>query len=106
MQMDITAVVLYDKLTEEEKEAVIAAVQAWLEEAQLQNVPIISGEDFRKTLTEADVLLTTDEIMNNPVKQFFIPMVPLAGTDGEIILMRTIYRLLCRYGNKGGIAYA
>ena len=102
MQMDITAVVLYDKLMEEEKEAVTAIVKEWIP----SSIPIISDGNFQQVLGSADVLITTDEIMDNPVKQFFIPMVPLAGTDGEIILMRTIYRLLCRYGNKGGIAYA
>ena len=68
--------------------------------------PLITNGDYTDCLEQADVLLTTDELPGNPVKQFFIPMVPLAGTDGELIVMRTIYRLLCRYGNKGGIAYA
>ena len=106
MQMEISAVILYDKLMAEEKATVIAAVNEWKEAAQLTDIPIIGDGDYNNCLEQADVLLTTDELPGNPVKQFFIPMVPLAGTDGEIILMRTIYRLLCRYGNKGGIAYA
>ena len=77
-----------------------------MKELITSSIPNISDGNFLQVLESADVLITTDEIMDNPVKQFFIPMVPLAGTDGEIILMRTIYRLLCRYGNKGGIAYA
>jgi len=67
---------------------------------------LIADGNYTDCLKQADVLLTTDELPSNPMKQFFIPMVPLAGTDGEFIVMRTIYRLLCRYGNKGGIAYA
>ena len=106
MQMDITAVILFDKLAADEKETVTATVQTWLADRNLQTVPLIGNGDFNAILQDADVLLTTDEILDNPVRQFFIPMVPLAGTDGEILLMRTIYRLLCRYGNKGGIAYA
>ena len=107
MQMDITAIVIYDnKLMAEEKETVITAVEDWKASSRLPDIPVITDGDYQQYLAEADVLLTTDEIMNNPVKQFFIPMVPLAGTDGEILVMRTIYRLLCRYGNKGGIAYA
>lgn len=57
-------------------------------------------------MDNSDLLLTTNEIVNTKAKQFFIPMVPLAGTTGEIVTLRTLYRLLCRYGNKGGIAYA
>ena len=106
MQMEIAAVILYDKLMAEEKETVIAAVEEWKKASQLTDIPIIADGDYNNCLEQADVLLTTDELPGNPVKQFFIPMVPLAGTDGELILMRTIYRLLCRYGNKGGIAYA
>ena len=104
--MKISAVILYDKLMADERDAVIAAVEDWKKSAQLPDIPVIADGDYNDCLEEADALLTTDELPGNPVKQFFIPMVPLAGTDGELILMRTMYRLLCRYGNKGGIAYA
>ena len=106
MQMEISAVILYDKLTDEEKDTVIDAVEDWKKTAQLPDIPLIADGNYTDCLEQADVLLTTDELPGNPVKQFFIPMVPLAGTDGELIVIRTIYRLLCRYGNKGGIAYA
>jgi len=106
MQLTVSAVILYDKLMPEEKTAVTAAVEEWKNAAGLQHIPIIADGSYNSCLEQADVLLTTDELPDNPVRQFFIPMVPLAGTDGEVILMRTIYRLLCRYGNKGGIAYA
>lgn len=106
MQMEISAVILYDKLTDEERNAVIVAVEDWKKAAQIPIIPLIADGNYTDCLEQADVLLTTDELPDNPVKQFFIPMVPLAGTDGELIVMRTIYRLLCRYGNKGGIAYA
>jgi len=106
MQYHITAVILFDKLTEEEKDAVIQSVENWKTTARLSGLPIITDGNYETCLEQADILVTTDEIPGNPVKQFFIPMVPLAGTEGEIQLMRTMYRLLCRYGNKGGIAYA
>ena len=106
MQMELSAVILYDKLMDEERNAVIVAVEDWKKAAQIPIIPILTDGDYKDCLEQADVLLTTDELPGNPVKQFFIPMVPLAGTDGELIVMRTIYRLLCRYGNKGGIAYA
>ena len=52
-----------------------------------------------------DILLTTNEIYNTKARQLFIPMVPLTGTEGEIAELRAMYRLLCRYGKKGGVAY-
>ena len=106
MQMEITAVILFDKLIAEETDAVTATVEEWKTALGLPDIPVIADGDYKDCLEQADVLLTTDELPGNPVKQFFIPMVPLAGTDGELTVMRTIYRLLCRYGNKGGIAYA
>ena len=106
MEMNITGIILFEKLTAEEKESVTAAAEEWKTGAGLPDIPVISDGSFQPFLDKADVLVTTDELIHNPVKQFFIPMVPLAGTEGEILLMRTIYRLLCRYGNKGGIAYA
>ena len=92
----------------EEKVKSLSDIQKeeWKKAEQLPDIPILTDGDYTDCLEQADVLLTTDELPGNPVKQFFIPMVPLAGTDGELIVMRTIYRLLCRYGNKGGIAYA
>jgi len=106
MQYHIAAVILYDKLTGDEKESVITTVEDWKKSERMPDIPIITNGDYRACLEQADILVTTDELPEHPVKQFFIPMVPLAGTEGEIRLMRTMYRLLCRYGNKGGIAYA
>jgi len=57
-------------------------------------------------MEKTDILLTTNELINIRTRQFFLPMVPLAGTEGELRIMRTLYRILCRYGNKGGIVYA
>lgn len=100
MQMEPTAVILYDNLTDEERQ--------WMQEQidKVCTIPIILGKDGQEIMDGADVLLTTNQILSTKTKQFFIPMVPMAGATGELAVMRTIYRLLCRYGDKGGIAYA
>ena len=113
LQLHLSAVVLYDKLQPEEKEATRRTVQQWLEakapapsSGGTLSVPILENAESQQNIDRADILLTTDEIMNTKARQLFIPMVPLAGTEGELVLMRSIYRLLCRYGAKGGIVYA
>ena len=64
------------------------------------------GSNHQELINQADIFLTTNEILDIKTRQFFIPMMPMAGTNGEIFILRALYRLLCRYGNKGGIAYA
>lgn len=100
MQMELPAVVVYDNLTDDEIQ--------WMTERirRVSSVRIMTSREAKGVIEEADLLLTTNQMVNIGVKQFFIPMVPMAGTGGEIAMMRTMYRLLCRYGNKGGIAYA
>lgn len=100
LQMNIDAVILYDNLSDREKTKYSSLITA------AGNIPIYNGRDGQALIDAADVLLTTNEIISTKTKQFFIPMVPMAGTTGEIMLSRALYRLLCRYGDKGGITYA
>lgn len=100
MEMELSAVVVYDNLTDDEIQWMTERVRT------VSPAPILTSREGKSIINEADLLLTTNQMVNIETKQFFIPMVPLAGAGGEIAMMRTIYRLLCRYGNKGGIAYA
>ncbi len=100
LHMKLQCVILYDNLSDKEKEIYCGRIRKYTD------VPILDGKDSQMMMDNSDLLLTTNEIVNTKAKQFFIPMVPLAGTTGEIVTLRTLYRLLCRYGNKGGIAYA
>lgn len=100
LKMNLQGVILYDNLTDKEKDIYKERI------CKYTDVPVLDGKDSHEMMDASDLLLTTNEIVNTKAKQFFIPMVPLAGTTGEIVTLRTLYRLLCRYGNKGGVAYA
>lgn len=99
LAMTLSAVVLYDNLTGEDRTDMEAAVRAAC------GAPVLSAEEGREVIRGADILLTTDELLDPGTKQLFLPMVALIGASGEAAMLRGIYRLLCRYGKKGGIAY-
>ena len=99
LEMEISGVVLFNNLTDQEKAALKERI------SDFGQVPVYDTEKGQAVINEADVFLTTNEVFNTKTKQLFIPMVPLTGTEGEIAQLRAVYRLLCRYGNKGGVAY-
>lgn len=99
LRMKLSAVVLYDNLTGDDRSAMAKAVRA------VTAAPVLSADEGREAIRSSDILLTTDELLDPGTKQLFLPMVALIGASGEISLLRGIYRLLCRYGEKGGIAY-
>ncbi len=97
--METAGVVFFGNLPEEEKAAIREKISAF------GDVPIYEADAGQAVIDGADVFLTTNEVFNAKTRQLFIPMVPLVGTEGEIAQMRAVYRLLCRYGEKGGVAY-
>lgn len=100
MGMKTGAVIFYDNVGEKDR----AAYEKQL--AGEKEIPLLSmGEDGQKAIDSSDVLLTTHEILNTSVRQLFIPMISPVGISGEIAFMKALYRLLCRYGRKGGMAY-
>ncbi len=99
LEMETTGVVFFGNLSEEEKAAIREKVSFF------GAVPVYEAEAGQAVIDDADIFLTTNEVFNTKTRQLFIPMVPLVGTEGEIAQMRAVYRLLCRYGEKGGVAY-
>ena len=99
LHMKPAGVVLFSNLTKEDAE------ENRKEISSLGDIPVYSEEEGQKAMEGADILLTTNEIYGASVRQLFIPMVPLAGTEGEMALLTSIYRLLCRHGRKGGMTY-
>lgn len=99
LHMELIGVILYDNLPPKEREFMAGKVHA------LSSAPVLDMKEGENLLKGADLLLTTNELMDLQVKQLFIPMIPLVGAGGELQTLRAVYRQLCRYGNKGGIAY-
>lgn len=99
LHMKVGPVLLFDNLSESDS--------AWMRK-KVQSIcaaEVLSMEEGQDGIGKADLLLTTNEILNPGTRQLFIPMVALVGASGERHMLRGIYRALCRYGNKGGIAY-
>ena len=94
-----SGIVFFDNLTEDDKKTLREEIAA------VGDIPIYDSREGQAVMDACDILLTTNEIYNTKARQLFIPMVPLTGTEGEIAELRAMYRLLCRYGKKGGVAY-
>ena len=98
--MNLEGIIFYKNLSDEEKNIYSKKIKSYTDS------PIYDESSGLTIMEQADILLTTNELLSIRTKQFFIPMMPMAGTNGEISILRTLYRILCRYGNKGGITYA
>lgn len=99
LRISISAVVLYDNLPEKDKQFMTDKIHA------LCRAPILSPADGQSCIESADLCLTTHEILELKTRQLFIPMIALVGAGGEMQMLRAVYRLLCQYGEKRGIAY-
>ena len=99
LHLTCSGVVFFDNLTEDDKKILREEIAA------VGDIPIYDSRKGQAVMDACDILLTTNEIYNTKARQLFIPMVPLTGTEGEIAELRAMYRLLCRYGKKGGVAY-
>ena len=99
LHLACAGIVFFDNLTEDDKKILREEIAA------AGDIPIYNSQDGQAVMDACDILLTTNEIYNTKARQLFIPMVPLTGTEGEIAELRAMYRLLCRYGKKGGVAY-
>ena len=99
LRLACAGIVFFDNLTEDDKKILREEIAA------VGDIPIYNSQDGQAVMDSCDILLTTNEIYNTKARQLFIPMVPLTGTEGEIAELRAMYRLLCRYGKKGGVAY-
>ena len=99
LHLACAGIVFFDNLTEDDKKILREEIAA------VGDIPIYNSQDGQAVMDACDILLTTNEIYNTKARQLFIPMVPLTGTEGEIAELRAMYRLLCRYGKKGGVAY-
>lgn len=70
------------------------------------DVPFVDGEAFEKAVREADVVLTTHELVATDVRQVFLPVIAGAGWTGEQAVMDAMVRVMHRALSRGGLIYA
>lgn len=99
LHLACSGIVFFGNLMEDDKKILREEI------ATVGDIPIYDSREGQAVMDACDILLTTNEIYNTKARQLFIPMMPLTGTEGEIAELRAMYRLLCRYGKKGGVAY-
>ena len=67
--------------------------------------PVYSSREGEALIGKTDIVLTTHEIATEGIKQLFLPMLPRAGANGEIELIKKMSHVFSRKGMKGGIIY-
>lgn len=70
------------------------------------DLPVRSRVEAEPLVHGAELVLTTHELRDRSLRQIFLPMVPLAGTAGEIRIMGTVCRVLQSKIGRGGVVYA
>ncbi len=99
LQLDLLGIVLLDAYTERERWEMTEALRA------CTKAPVYNTASGAALMRGVELVLTTHELQDPDLKQIFLPMLPLVGTEGELALMRVIYRTLCSK-IKGGLTYA
>ncbi|WP_196593283.1 nitrogenase component 1 [Pectinatus sottacetonis] len=99
LRMHLRGIVMLDVYEEKERKKMENLLKKYTD------ATIYNGEYPNKLLENVQVILTTHELKNCRVKQIFLPMLPKAGTSGEIGFMQIIYQTLCSRSHKGGIVY-
>ena len=100
LQLDVQGIVLLDSYPPAEREKMAAFLRA------CTDLPVRSRVEAEPLVHGAELVLTTHELRDRSLRQIFLPMVPLAGTAGEIRIMGTVCRVLQSKIGRGGVVYA
>lgn len=98
-RVNVTGIILLQGLTGEQQQNMQAELEKYT------TIPILLEEEGTKVLETADLAVTTHELSAHIRKQFFLPVVPPAGTGGLIELLAKLARLAVRTKQRGGIIY-
>ncbi|WP_196602466.1 nitrogenase component 1 [Pectinatus frisingensis] len=98
LDMNLIKVILLDDYSNKEYKLIWEAIK------HSTNILICKSESLDVRL-DGDLILTTHELKECPVRQIFLPMLTKAGIGGMIDFMREIYRAFCHRGSRGGITY-
>ena len=98
--MELLGIRLFDIYSAEELDGIRAELAA------LCDAPLLTEQEAEAKMREADVVLTTHELLDPQLRQVFLPCVPSAGWTGELAVMRAMRRILKRRLSRGGLIYA
>lgn len=72
---------------------------------QYAHVPIYTAADSDRVLKQADLVVTTHELADQCLRQFFLSMVPPVGVGGLVTMLQKFSRLTKRARQQGGVIY-
>lgn len=98
LHLNLIGIVILDTYTKEQKEKMLNILK------KFTLTPIYDTSIGEFLFSKVDLVFTTHELQNKKIKQLFLPMLPIVGTNGEIKFMEGIYRCLCSK-QKGGLNY-
>ena len=97
--LELQGIILFDGYAQKDRAAMEALIKS------ICDKPVYSSREGEALIGKTDIVLTTHEIATDGIKQLFLPMLPRAGANGEIELIKKMSHVFSRKGMKGGIIY-
>ncbi len=98
-EMELVAIVLLRGMTGQQQELLRQAL------AMYTKVPVLLQNQADAALQTAELVMTTHELENETLRQFFIPVLPPIGVNGFLKQLQKLERLAQRPAQRGGILY-
>ncbi|QDR79099.1 nitrogenase component 1 [Sporomusa termitida] len=98
-EIELVAVVLLQGLTGQQQEVLRQALPAYTQ------IPVLLQSQADATLRTAELVMTTHELDDENLRQFFIPVLPPIGVSGFLRQLQKLERLAQRPALRGGILY-
>jgi nitrogenase molybdenum-iron protein alpha chain len=92
-------VILLTALTKEQQSDMLEIVK------QYTQVPVFKASESDRILNQADLVVTTHELDDQHLRQFFLSLVPPAGVGGLVTMLKKFARLTKRVRKHGGVIY-
>lgn len=99
--VEVLGFTLFETVTDEDASLVLERLKSAAPEIKLLN-----EEEREAAFKEADFVLTSHELLNNDIKQVFVPMLSDIGWQGEYSLIEAVKNVICRHPARGGLVYA
>lgn len=97
--LELQKIVLLDSLAQDAKQAVKERL------LMISPVSIIEESEQGLMQNEADLVITTHELLDDKARQIVLPFLPTPGVAGMAELLEKAGRLVARYGQRGGVLY-